>query len=297
MFEDQPLFVMIQDHAEGLQVYKMETTREAQTTVCGLLSIAAAALIDNKEPIPFDGGYKPEFDEILVIHGFKLNPQIVQALKDPIGVAAFIPDKDNPPTIKAVFTGKQSAISGKEQVSIAFQKFRKEQYITTRKGVNLFHSKETFTLEQRFGLCITDVVDCVIVNNELRFSSFFFARQVFDLSEYYREATDSDVDNFINNSKINVEDGAIFKTNADSWVRRKIAIITDLGILDKHKVPEIKLKAKAFGLTIKIVKNKIHFPNDKRELKTILKFLDDEIYKGVLSEQILQTNSKRKAEI
>jgi hypothetical protein len=297
MFEGQSLFVMLQQEEEAIQVYRIETTQQAQTEVGILLSEAAAVFVNHKQPIAFDGGYKPEYDEMLVIPGFKLSPQIVQALKDPIGVAAFIPDPKQQPVIKAIFTGIYSVVNGKEQLVVAFQKFRKEQYITTRKGISLFHSKETFTMDDRFGICITDAVDCVVVNDELRFSSFFFARQVFDLSEYFREATDTDVESFMKHSKINIEDASIFKINADSWVRRKIAIIDESRILDKYKVTEIKHKAQAFGLTITAVKNKIHFPNDKKELKNILKFLDDEIYKGVFSEQILQTNSKRKAEI
>ena len=164
-------------------------------------------------------------------------------------------------------------------------------------GINLFHSSNTFNQEKRFGICITDTVDCLIVNDQLRFTSYYFARQIFDLSDYYRQATDSDVDAFINNRIVNIENIPVFKSNADTWVRRKIALISDSGIFDKYTAKQIKEKAKGFKLNISTTKNKLNLPNDKKELKNILRFLDEEIYKGVFSEEILQTNSKRKVDI
>jgi hypothetical protein len=207
-----------------------------------------------------------------------------------------LPDKKNPPIIKAVFIGKYSEKNIKEPYVIAFQKFKKDQYIA-RMGINLFHSSNTFNQEKRFGICITDTVDCLIVNDQLRFTSYYFARQIFDLSDYYRQATDSDVDAFINNRIVNIENIPVFKSNADTWVRRKIALISDSGIFDKYTAKQIKEKAKGFKLNISTTKNKLNLPNDKKELKNILRFLDEEIYKGVFSEEILQTNSKRKVDI
>ena len=296
MFKNQSLFVLVDADGGKLKILRVETTKEAQTEVCDLLNSTLNVYERGKDSIEFNGSYKPEQNEILVIKEFDMDKHIIEAVKNPIGIAMFVPDSNNPPTIKAFFMGEYTKKSNEEKYIIAFQKFRKEQYIT-RKGLNLFHDANTFSQEKRFGICITDTLDCVVINNELRFTSFYYARQIFDLSEYYREATDSDVDEFINHSKINVENADVFKSNADSWVRRKVALISDSGIFSKYSPKQIKEKAKNFGLVISTTKNKLSLPNNKKELKVILKFLDNEIYKGVFSEEILQTNSKRKAEI
>ena len=296
MFKEKSLFVMVETNESEIKIFRVELTNDAQKEVCDLLGIGTNELIKNRDCIQFNGSYKPEKNEIFTIKGFNLDQKIIDAVKNPIGVAEFVPNRIQPPRIKAVFIGKFSMEKGKEQYVLSFQRFKKDQYIS-KIGISIFHNANTFVQEKRFGICITDTIDCIIVNDELRFTSFYYARQIFDLSIYYREATDVDIETFINNDVVNVENAIVFKANADSMVRRKIALISDSGIFEKYTAKQIKEKAKLFGLHISTAKDKLNLPNDKRELKNILRFLDDEIYKGIFSEEIMQTNSKRKAEI
>ena len=71
--------------------------------------------------------------------------------------------------------------------------------------MNLFHDQNTFDRDKRYGLTINELVDCIFEDNNLVFNSYYFARQIFDLSEYYREATDTDVEAFINNPKFKLK--------------------------------------------------------------------------------------------
>lgn len=295
MFKYKSLFVII-----GLgktdEVARIELTKDTQKDVCQLFENAYNELVKNKTSINFTGTYKPDKDENLTISDFSMDTFILDAIKDPIGVKAFVPNLKNLPDIKALFVGESISKKGKnDKFIIAFQRFRKDQYIN-RKGLNLFHNQNTFDKDKRYGLTINELVDCIFEDDKLMFNSYYFARQIFDLSEYYREATDTDVDAFINNPKIQVEDSATFKLYADSWVRRKIALIDDSGIFNKYTVKQISDKAKSIGMTILVKNNKINLPRGKKELKNALKFLDDEIYKGIFSDELLQTNSKRKAE-
>lgn len=297
MFKDKSLFAIL-GGVKADAIARIELTRDTQKDVCQLFENAYNELLKNKSSIIFNGTYKPDKDENLFISDFKVDKYILDAVKNPIGTQAFVPDLQKLHTIKALFVGKSIVVGGKDdKFTIAFQKFRNDQYIS-RKGLNLFHDKNTFNIDKRYGLSINELVDCIFEENKLIFNSYHFARQIFDLSEYYREATDTDVEGFINNPKIQIEDTTTFKSQAvDSWVRRKIALIDDSGIFNKYSVQQIKNKAKSIGMTLPVKQNKINFPSDKRELKNLLKFLDDEIYKGMFSEEILQTNSKRKAEI
>lgn len=175
---------------------------------------------------------------------------------------------------------------------MAFQRFRKEQYITTR-WVNLFFSKDTFKREKNFGISISDTVDCYYTENELQFSSFYFARQIFDLSEYYRSATDQEVQAFTANFILSFEDTEAFKNTANTWIRRKIAMINDSDVLAKYKAAEIKRLADDAGIKIEVENEKIVIPNDKEQIKAILGFLDEEAYKGPFSQNTFLANSKR----
>ena len=296
MFKDKSLFAVLnQDGNE--QITRVELTKDTQSEICSLFSDAYKSLVESKTQITFSGTYKPDKEEVLSISNFALQEDIIDAIKNPIGVSAFKPNLKDLPDIKALFVGKKVQTKSKnEKFIIAFQRFRKDQYIS-RKGINLYHDKDTFDRDKRYGITINDIVDCVFEENSLIFDSYYFARQIFDLSEYYRIATDADVDSFISNSKLQIDDSTTFKSHADSWVRRKIALIDDSGIFDKFTVKQINDKAKSIGMTLSVKKGKLNIPSDKKELKNVLKFLDDEIYKGIFSDELLQTNSKRKAEL
>ena len=81
---------------------------------------------------------------------------------------------------------------------------------------------------------------------------FYFARQIFDLSEYYRYATDQEVQAFTASDKLFFEDTETFKNAANTGIRRKIALIDDSDVLVNYKASEIKKLAKDVGITITI---------------------------------------------
>lgn len=104
-----------------------------------------------------------------------------------------------------------------------------------------------------------------------------------------------DVQAFVNNNLISMENSTAFVDAADTWERRKIASINDSGILQSHTAMKIKSLAQRSGVSISVSNGHIVLPADKKERHIILGFLDEEVYKGAFSETVFQTNSKRKA--
>ena len=80
---------------------------------------------------------------------------------------------------------------------------------------------------------------------------------------------------------------------ADSWIRRKIAMINDSKVLEKFSVADIVKRAAKVGVKIAANGGKIVLPNDKKLVKVILGFLDEEAYKGPFSKNTYLANSKR----
>ena len=115
------------------------------------------------------------------------------------------------------------------------------------------------------------------------------------MSDYYREATNSDIVDFIGNKAVSMDDGEAFSAAANSWERRKIASIMDSGILRDYTAAKIKSIAKQTGIELSVKDKKIVIPTDKKKRRIVLAFLDEEVYKGAFSQTIYQTNSKRKA--
>ena len=294
MFDNCSLMVLLNDGNEN-PVQLLEVDKATQSAICSSFASAAVPLLTGKQIVPFDGSYKPNEDEGLSICNFRLPEGIADAIRDPLGLQPFTYVKDAEPDIKAIFVGIRTETDGTEVFTVAFQRFRKEQYLSTKK-FNLFFEVNTFKREQRWGIGITDTVDGVFTQTELRFSSYFYARQIFDLSEYYRSATDSEVQNFSGLGLLCIADKNQFEAMADTWIRRKIAAINDSGVLNHNTAAKIRTLAQKCGLEVTVENKKVVIPAEKKKLKEILGFLDDEVYKGAFTEETYITNSKRKVQ-
>lgn len=292
MFDSSSIMVLLNDGGEH-PVQLLEVDKATQAAICSSYTEAAIPLLSEKQIIPFDGSYKPNEDEGLSICNFHLPDVITDAVRNPLGLQTFTYDKAAEPDIRAVFVGQRTEADNTEVFTVAFQRFRKEQYLSTKK-FNLFFEGNTFKLENRWGIGITDTIDCVFTQTELRFSSYFYARQIFDLSEYYRSATDGEVQSFSKLDLLSITDNEQFQTMADTWIRRKIAAINDSGVLKNNTAAKIRRLAQSCGLEVTIENKKLVLPADKKKLKEILGFLDDEVYKGAFTEETYITNSKRK---
>lgn len=292
MFENCSIIVIANgDHLDEL--YRLEVDADTQREVCSSFDSALNDLISEKRKISFDGSYKPHNDEFLAIENFQLSDAIKDVIRDPLGVPAYQKENGEFYDIKAVFVGKRIEMDDTERFEVVFQRFRKEQYISTS-WVNLFFTNETFRREKNFGISISDSADCYYTEGELQFSSFYFARQIFDLSEYYRSATDQEVQAFTTSDKLSFEDTETFNNSANTWIRRKIAMINDSDVLVDYKASEIKKLAKDAGITLVVENKKVVIPNDKEQIKVILGFLDEEAYKGPFSRNTFLANSKRR---
>ena len=114
------------------------------------------------------------------------------------------------------------------------------------------------------------------------------------MNGFYRSATDGEVSLFVKNTKILIEDKESFSVMADSWVRRKIAMINDSKVLEKYSAKDIAQRATDVGVDISTKKNRIVLPCDKKQMKVVLGFLDEEAYRGPFSQTTYLANSKRK---
>jgi len=292
MFEYTTFFVLLKN-GNNFEVKRLILTRETQEELCNLFGSLSEQLLNTEnEFIEFDGRYKPDNGEIQYINNFEIGNAISSALREPTGVEPFVPNEDELIDIKGIFTGVVEP-----ELLIVFQKFNKSQLIN-RKGINLFHNQNTFEKLSSFGISILENIDCVYSSNKLYFFSYLSARQIFNLSDYYRIATDGDINSFANHGCIHICNKEQFGNIADSWVRRKIALISDSGVLENFSASQIAEKANQYNLVINLAEQqgsyKISMPDDKKEVKNILKFLDEDIYRGPLSNNPYETNSKRR---
>ena len=276
------------------KIYKLETDSDLQKNLCELFSKQTEEMINEKTLIPFDGNYKPNEDELFIIRNYQMPDFITDAIRNPLGVPAYEKINGRYPEIKAVLIGKKHENGHKEEFSISFQKMRKEQIVSKNK-LSIILDNNTFVENKNLCFGISENIDCAFLNGDLYFNSYFFARQVLDLGDYYRTATDSDVEDFIKMSELEIADKDLFRSQAQSsWFRRKIASINDSGVLKSRNAKSIKAIAKKTGIQIEITGNKILIPEAKEEVKILLGFLDEEAYRRPFSNTTYLAGSKRK---
>ncbi len=296
MYSDCPLLAIL-ENKRSIEIKRICEDLSTQHAISSTFAAATNMMRKDRSHVNFDGKYVPQAEDmdILVIDNYSLPEEIKKALNNPQGLEMYSPtDGGELPKIKALFVGKHEISNGEDHYLVSFQKFRNDQYISASKH-HLFFSGNTFVQDTRIGIAVSPHVDCVFDNGQLQFLSYHFAKQILDLSEYYREASAQDIQNFLSCDCITTTKGDEFAASANTWERRKIASINDSGVLSNFTAKQIKSLGKKNGVSIKVENNSVVLPSDRVERRIVLGFLDEEVYTGVFTETLFQTNSKRKA--
>jgi len=217
------------------------------------------------------------------------------AIANPLSVPEIAPVTRELEGINALFTGRAE---GTKKIAL-IQSFDKRKIISN-KGLSIFHAANVFRKVEGVGLTLGTGLSAILEDKKLSFFSFHSARQIFDLTQYFKEATDEDLNEFAASNLVKVEDVSNFVATSDTWVRRKVALVMQSGILEKIELEATKTAALIFGINIQTEINgenvALVLPQDKRELKKLLRFLDEDYFQSVLSSTLHLSNSKRRIE-
>jgi len=250
-------------------------------------------LMGAQAEIPFDGKYKPDDGEILVINDFDDLDKLADAIEYPLAIPEVDPTPETFMRICALFFGE---INQDGSVTVLLQYFDKRKIISTN-GLSIFHASNVYKKVEGIGLTLDSRITVILEGKTLKFYSFHHTRHIFDMSGYYKEATESDIKDFAAQECIAVPDLSNLINISDSWIRRKLWLIQQSGILKKYPMQQIKTVAMEFNVHLETVTEneieKIVVPQDKATFKSLLRFLDDDYYKSPLSNVKYLTNSKR----
>lgn len=280
------------------KVYRLDIEQQLQSQLEQQFKDHAAFLdSDNLEIIPFEGGnFTPDESEVLEINPFDLPAIIYDPLQNIAGCDIIrASDIDALSSVYCVFG--YDAASDK----LIFQVIQKQQRLTNRTNWAIFLSRDTFKRLEDPGLILGGACHAVYENSSLKFKSMWWAKQIFDISDFYREATDADVENFANIPNIIVDDVEVLKKKTGQWARTRIAFIVDSGILTKFTPQQLATQARQFEvpLVVEVDPNnpgveRLRIPQELKALRSVLKFLEEEFYIGVITGLPYEANSKRK---
>ena len=276
-----------------MRVLRMPLTSEVQAAVTELFRAQELEFMSGiEEEIRFDGMYRPEESELLYINKFDDVDGIKTAILRPQTCQEFEFKSGALESIKAIFSGyiKNGVIR------VLLQGFDRRRIINAN-GFSLVHSGHAFSRFDGGGLTLDNKLTAIIEDDKLKFASYHYLRQIFDMSAYCKEASEQDVKVFLQNPALQFADPQMFVDAADQWVRRKIILIQQSGILDFCPAAKLAATAKFCDLILNLAgppgQEKIVMPADRQEIKQILRFLDEDYYQSPQSSMKYMAKAKR----
>lgn len=289
----QTLNVFALTNIPGMRVLRIPLAHEVQAAVTELFRAQEFEFLSGiEEEIKFDGMYRPEESELLFINNFDdvdgiktaiLRPQTCQELEFKGGALE---------SIKAIFSGyiKNGTIR------VLLQGFDRRRIINAN-GFSLVHAGNAFTRFDGGGLTLDNKLTAIIEDDKLKFASYHYLRQIFDMSAYCKEASEQDLKVFIQNPALQFADLQMFLDAADAWVRRKVILIQQSGILDHCPATKLAATAKFCDLILPLAgsagQEKIVLSSDRQEVKQILRFLDEDYYQSPQNTMKYMAKAKR----
>lgn len=245
-------------------------------------------LAGRDEEVDFDGDWKPDSNQLLVINDGELASILTDTFNN--GPAAYEQlDISNyaEAGIKGVFTH-----SDVQQGRVLLQRFQTSQYLQ-KAGLTLVFSNNQFGKLSEHGFALDTRLTAVVEADDFKFVSFRNLRTILTIQYHFEQATEAEVEAFRDDANFHVENAALFNAAMDERSRKLIRGIRRSGVLDNHDAAAIRAKAGSVGLNIDMQDGRLVLPGEKRRLKTILSFLEESVYKGVFSDETFETNSKR----
>ena len=241
----------------------------------------------DKEEIDFTEGYSPSTGEISFIENYQLADDIVQALENPLNVSLLNLPADSEEKIRGVFGG----IWSPQKKLAFFQVFDSRRALA--KKWTILSSGQTFSKLDKGGLILDKKLVALVEEGKLYFESFFFARRILKLDTFFREATDLEIDLFISSPIFEVGDAEKIKKVSDSFIRKKIAVLTKNNTLSNLTVPQIQTAAQRYNVSVQSSNGKILFPEERREIKELLRVVDEDYFTTAITQRKCITNSKK----
>ena len=291
------LFVLVDD--EDAPIRRIPLTAALNAELTQLFAEQQAALLNDRQPIGFTGSYNVDEGEIFTIADYPLPPAIGQAIGNPLTCPVLNLNTETH-RIKALFSGTWTAANK----TANFQVFDAGKLLSNRWtliGLPI-QAGDTYKRLEEPGLILQDKLTAHFHNGTLHFSSYHNTKRFLDLADYYREATDTDLDDFAATDLFAFEDEASFKEQADSIIRKKIALLQKNEVLKDLTIANIQTVANNFNaelpekyhITIFVNDDgKLVVPGDKKQLKELIRFLDEDYVTAPLTKRKCLTNSKK----
>lgn len=258
----------------------VESTRE--------LFVNAANELMDAETVEemFDGDYINREDENEISY---IEMPLPEAFND-------IPDNQMGLTTLDIEHDEVKSLFWYEEGAFLFQMFSNSNLLESKYIVKFLQEEHNFNRLTEKAFIINNKIQAIYKNGKFYFQSFPSASKILDLSAYMVAATTEGVRNFGNKDNINIDVDWLL-ARANNKTRRLIKMVTETGTLDNFMEMDGRKRgkiAKSVKVEINIVNGRLVLPSNIGQVNKILEFLNEDVYKGLISSNIFRTNSKKK---
>ena len=179
-----------------------------------------------------------------------------------------------------------------------FQIFNKKNMLQRKMVLQLFEYGNVFTKMNNTAFIVEDKVHAIYENGKLYFQSYTIANQIFSLIDFVTEATNTEIESFGEIKGIDVSAENI-KHIANIKTRRLIKLLSSTNNITTFMRKASRTKTsllKKYGINAQINgDNGLVLPTDNVvELNRTLEFLNEDIFRGVITDSLYRSNSKKK---
>ena len=254
-----------------------------------------AVFTDSIEEVTFNASYKPENHERFRLSDFDL-PEPLRSIKS-VNVQNQSAISEHEETMDSIRAIVAFCRNNAGQELVLFQNFSRSHVIAPGRFLLLLQNN-TYQTADRPGIQLNNRLSAVYnaTEKKLLFHNFRIANTFLPLAEFYEEATEETIRQILGHKLLAPEDVEALAIDASQWFRKRFAMLKDSGVLNRYSSQQIKNRSKGYDVEIKLHEGRIVFPAEKGKAKRLLQFLNEEIYRGAITDTLYETNSKREAD-
>lgn len=284
--------IISQNHQRSLQRIPLDQT--LQTNLTDYWQTQYAAFMDNRQEIDFNAGYKLERHECFYLQDF--DPPDWLAQEDSHTVSDNIAFVINQEHYHAITGIAGFAIDDQSNEVVLFQNFSRSRVI--QPGRYLFLESNTYRSSRHAGLALDNKLSAVYLPGEkkLLFKVFRFVNTFLPLGDLFEDVSEQEIRAILSHSLFATENPDAIVDGTNQWFRKRFAMLINSGVLDRYTAQELKESSEGHDVTIQISDGRIVFPSEKPEAKKLLQFLNEERFRGPITNTLYETNSKKQAD-
>ncbi|MDA0034581.1 hypothetical protein OFR41_05490 [Brachyspira hyodysenteriae] len=198
------------------------------------------------------------------------------------------------------FSGARSfafALKDEDKYYLLFQQFKKSYLFINKKIIT--YSNENFSYKNDYFIVLPDYISFYydFSNKNIYFRKSYHVNSTIDLSPYYKEATNSDIENKLISKDSIFSGNYEFLSQNQQKNKKKITLLIENNIINKAKEVDfdiLKDMALQYGVNLVKENDKIIIPEDNKELDDFISFFNDEMYQSIFGDTKYKASGKKK---